>query len=136
MSSIEDLSRIYDYLDDILNSFDDIYNKCPCQTCIDLSTENISSSIPNIKDFYNFLIDNKKFIKQNEPYLKKIKELLPNMITFNNVIIKDIVVINIQIGVSVIYLEAEDLFTTPFDIETLCNYYPELTSELRRDYIS
>jgi hypothetical protein len=127
--TIEELSSHYNYLDDILTIFGDIYNKCPCQPCIDLSTEKILSFKANIQVFYYFLFDNKNFIKQNETYLKKIKELLPNMITFNNVIIKDIVLINTQIGVSVIYLEDEELCSTHFDIETLCKYYPELRAE-------
>jgi hypothetical protein len=137
MSSIEDLSNNYNYLDDILNLFDDIYNKCPCQTCIDLSTEKILSFVATIQKFYYFIIDNKYFIKQNELYLKKIKELLPNMITFNNVIIKDIVLINTQIGVSVIYLEYDENenennsvnCNNTYTIDTLLHYYPELRSE-------
>jgi len=139
MLSIEYLSNIYNYLDDILNLFDDIYNKCPCKTCIDLSTEKILSFVKTIQKFYDFLIDNKNFIKQNELYLKKIRELLPNMITFNNVIIKDIVLINTQIGVSFIYLEDDENedenennsvnYNNTYTIDTLLQYYPELRAE-------
>ena len=126
MSSIEELSNHYNYLDDILTIFGDIYNKCPCQPCIESSAEKILSFIPNIQEFYYFLIDNKNFIKQNETYLTKIQELIPKMISFNTLIIHDIVLINTQISVSVIYIEAEELCEPPFNNETLYKYYPEL----------
>jgi hypothetical protein len=133
-------SRYNNYLDTILPVLTDIY-KCPCQTCISSNTERINSLISNIKEFYSFIIKCKKFIKENKTYLKKIKELIPNMIKFNNVILQDISIINTQIGISIIYLEEDveennteelNISNTSnyiFTLDKLFQYYPELRVE-------
>jgi hypothetical protein len=128
-------NKAYTYLDSILILLCDIY-KCPCDTCIEANTERIQSMLPTIQEFYYFLINYKKFIHQNDYYLKKIKELIPNMITFNNVILQDKVCMNTQLGVSVIYSEndnTEDQFYTSknatFTLAKLFQYYPEMRVE-------
>ena len=142
--NIEDLNKYYTYLDNMLIILCDIY-KCPCATCIEENTERINSMISTIQEFYYFLIDCKKFIHKNESYLKKIKELIPNMILFNNVIIHDTVCINTQLGVSVIYIENEtnepdktddadntelqQSTTIIFTLAKLFQYYPEMKVE-------
>ena len=139
--NIEQLTTYYNYLDSILPVLSDIY-KCPCEQCIVANTEKINNMIPNIQEFYYFLIDCKVFIKNNDIHLKKIKELIPNMLKFNNVIIKDIVCLNTQIGVSVLYGEHDGEHdgenfkihssTTKhsiFTLDLLFQYYPELRVE-------
>ena len=133
--NIEQLNTYYTYLDTILPILSDIY-KCPCKSCITENTVKIESMITNIKKFYYFIIDCKAFIHKNESYLKQIKELIPNMITFNNVIIKDIDCINTQIGVSIIYVDTDTLESETinksnsiFNLDTLFQYYPELRVE-------
>ena len=131
-------THYYNYLDTILPVLTEIY-KCPCKTCIDLYTEKILEIVPNIKEFYYFLIDCQKIIKQNVIYLKKIKELIPNMITFNNDIIHDIVCINTQISVSVIYNDSDNdsdsdnvyvnTKKTIYTLNKLFQYYPEMRVE-------
>ena len=133
-------THYYNYLDTILPVLTEIY-KCPCKTCIDLYTEKILEIVPNIKEFYYFLIDCQKIIKQNVIYLKKIKELIPNMITFNNDIIHDIVCINTQISVSVIYNNSDNVNDTTelqnrntrnsiYTLNKLFQYYPDMREEI------
>lgn len=130
----DQLNSHYNYLDNILAVLTDIYN-CPCINCIEDYIDKINLLTPNIKEFYNFLINNHNFIKQNEIYLKKIKKLIPNMITFNNVIIQDTVFRNIQISVSVIYLEDDENEenetnnNNTFTLDKLFQYYPEMRGE-------
>ena len=134
----EDINNYYyTYLDTILPILCDIY-KCPCQTCIEANTGKIQSMISTIQEFYSFIINCKTFIQQNKTYLKKIKELIPNMITFNNVIIQDIICINTQIGVSIIYSDNENDTTeiqtqntrnSTFTLVKLFQYYPEMRVE-------
>ena len=138
--NIEQLNRNYNYLDTILPILSDIY-ACPCQSCITSNTEKIQSIILKIKEFYYFLIDCKTFIHKNEFYLKKIKELIPKMLTFNNVIIDDIACINIQIGVSIIYVDSDtnnseitdlqhkNTLHATFTLDKLFQYYPEMRKE-------
>ena len=137
--NIEKITRYYNYLDNILPVLTDIY-KCPCQSCIVANTEKINTMIPNIQEFYYFLIDCKVFIKNNDIYLKKIKDLIPNMLKFNNVIIHDIVCINTQIGVSIIYndsdsdndnieMQSRNTRASTFSLHKLCQYYPEMRVE-------
>ena len=148
----EQSSSYYTYLDNILIILCDIY-KCPCNNCIIANTTKIHSMVSTIQEFYYFLIDCKKFIHKNKSYLKKIKELIPNMITFNNVIIQDKVCINTQIGVSAIYIENntdnntntntnnDEYYTdtteiqfkktknATFTLDKLFQYYPEMRVE-------
>ena len=132
--NIEKLNKYYTYLDTILPILSEIY-KCPCQSCISANTEKIQLMISTIQEYYYIIIDCKNFIKQNKFYLKKIKELIPHMITFNNVIIQDIVCINTQISVSIIYIDNENDTTeiqtqntknATFILENLFKYYPEM----------
>ena len=139
-TNVEQLSNYYNYLDTILPILTEIY-KCPCKTCIDLNTEKILEIVPNVKEFYYFIIECNKFIRQNETYLKKIKELIPNMIIFNNVVIKDIICTNIETWASVIYNENDtnnndntELQTintqkSIFTLEQIYHYYPEMRGE-------
>ena len=135
--NIDQSSSYYTYLDNILIILCDIY-KCPCNNCIIANTTKIQSLISTIQEFYYFLIDCKNFIHKNKSYLNKIKELIPNMITFNNVIIQDKVCINTQIGVSVIYIENNTDTTeiqfkktknATFTLDKLFQYYPEMRVE-------
>jgi len=134
--TIEEIASLYNYLDNILLEFE-LY-KCPCITCIDAFKNKIINMREKINTFYYFLIDNKYFIKENETYLKKIKELLKNMIIFNNIILHDdIVLINTQISVSIIYIEEDyeddinEIITqnATFQIENIVKYYPEMKYE-------
>ena len=139
----DQITNYYDYLDNILIVLCNIYT-CPCNTCIIANTVKIQSMIPIIQEFYYFLIDCKKFIHKNKSYLKKIKELIPIMITFNNIIIQDTVCNNTQIGVSIIYTDHDndhdhDNDTTEvqtqttknnsFTLDKLFQYYPEMRVE-------
>ena len=138
-TNVEQLSNYYNYLDTILPILTEIY-KCPCKTCIDVNTEKILEIVPNVKEFYYFIIECNKFIHQNENYLKKIKELIPNMILFNNVAIKDTICTNIETWASVIYSENENYTTelqtintrkSIFTLEQLYQYYPEMREEFK-----
>jgi hypothetical protein len=129
----ERIIYILESLDDYIQYLSDIY-KCPCENCIKSNTEKINSIINYIISFYNFIISNREFIKQNDNYFIQIKNLVINMIKFNDIIIKDLVYINKQKSVSIIYIEEEenkdnnsaDAYIKPFSIDTFIKYYPEM----------
>ena len=125
----EKIADILYYLDDNITYLSDIY-KCYCETCVISNTEKIKSIVDYIISFYKFIIKHKYIIKLNEEYFIKIKNLLTNMIKFNNEIIKDILYKNIERSVNIIYLEPDDNntiynYVLPFQILDLIKYFPE-----------
>ena len=126
----ENILYVLDYLDDNIPYLSDIYN-CPCENCIISNKEKINSMINYIISFYKFIIRNKDIIKKNDTYIIKIKNLLSDMFKFNNQIInknENIIYYNLEISVSIIYLEEEDclIYEKPFSIDTFNKYYPEM----------
>ena len=125
-SSVEELELLnytITYLDNIIRYFNEIYT-CQCESCIQKSVY-YEDLIP----FYNFIFENRKFIKDNENYLKSITEVVKLSTEFHKYVgDENIIFHNKRIQVINCYLEEEfrPSKNYMFDIATYVHYHPEM----------